>query len=160
MILKQAQKIFSKFNDIKYGFLDKSGKLHCETDVDFWQNFMKDYVLQTPEQVLRNKIGVCWDQVELSRKFFADEGIPVKTFFLCCQNETLPAHVVLTFEDGKKFYWIETSMVGYIGIHTYNYEKELISGLLNADFSSFCRNYNKDKLYLVEYQQPKYGIVL
>lgn len=162
MILKQAQEIFSKFNDIKYGFLDKSGKMHRETDADFGQNFMKDYILQTPEQVLENKIGVCWDQIELARKLFDKNQIITKTYLIVYFKGKIPAHTFLTFQDANKSYRFETSSRTNNGIFSYDSENEILQKyvkiFLEDKFNEIPENYDKEKFHLYEYPKPEYGI--
>jgi hypothetical protein len=162
MILTAAKEILVVFSKIEYGFLDTVNKLRRITDDDFWDNFMKDYVLQTPEQVLQNQTGVCWDQVELARKLFAEKNISVKTYFICYYDGKLPAHTILTFEDGDKVYWFESSWPGYIGISPYNSLKELLQNLkqkfIASDFNGIPPDYDHQKLRLHEYKQPEYGI--
>ena len=56
-------KIMNILNEIEYGWLDKNNNKHSEVNNLFSDN----YILQSPKQILKNKIGVCWDQVELER---------------------------------------------------------------------------------------------
>jgi len=32
--------------------------------------FNKLYYLPTPKEIIKNKVGICWDQVELERYYF------------------------------------------------------------------------------------------
>lgn len=62
-------------NDIKYGYLDINGNIHYVIDEDFDSK----YKLQSPNETLNNKVGVCWGQVELERYLFEKENIEFKT---------------------------------------------------------------------------------
>ena len=53
--------IMKELNKIEYGWIDKNNNKYNEVNNLFSEN----YVLQSPEQVIKNKIGICWDQVEL-----------------------------------------------------------------------------------------------
>ena len=55
--------IMKELNKIEYGWIDKNNNKYNEVNNLFSEN----YVLQSPEQVIKNKIGICWDQVELKR---------------------------------------------------------------------------------------------
>ena len=55
--------IIVMMNDIKYGYVDIKGDIHSDVD----DKFSEFYKLQSPDEVLKNKIGVCWVQVELER---------------------------------------------------------------------------------------------
>ena len=48
-------------NEIEYGWVDKSGNKHTIVDSSYSDN----YCLQSPQQIIKSKIGVCCDQVEL-----------------------------------------------------------------------------------------------
>ena len=87
----EAMRIMS---DIEYGWLDKEGKTHTEVD----DLFSKNYILQSPKEVIKNRVGVCWDQVELERLLFKNNNWNIKTYFLVhYDNEKCPTHTFLTF---------------------------------------------------------------
>ena len=48
-------------NNINYGYLGKDGRVYNYTDPDFEQEWFKEYILETNEQVLENLSGNCWD---------------------------------------------------------------------------------------------------
>ena len=58
--------IMNELNKIEYGWIDKNNNKYNEVNNLFSDN----YILQSPEQVIENKIGICWDQVELERYLF------------------------------------------------------------------------------------------
>ena len=105
-------------DDIDYGWIDKSGIKHI---YDF-KTFSSDYLLQSPEEVIKNKVGVCWDQVELERHYFKNDS--VKTFFIVhYDNDKCPTHTFLTFQKDNKYYWFEHSWAIFRGIHEYDKPK-------------------------------------
>ena len=114
----KVNKIFSVMNQIEYGFKDPSGQ-NIINDLNKWDNeFDKFYYLQTPEELLTSKCGVCWDQVELERKLFSDSNINFKTYFIyIIDNDMLPSHTFLVYNDDKNYYWFEHSWGEYKGIH-------------------------------------------
>ena len=63
---EMVNNIMNQMNDIEYGYLDINGIIHSNTD----ELFSKLYKLQSPQETLKNKTGVCWDQVELERYAF------------------------------------------------------------------------------------------
>lgn len=87
-------KIMETMNSIEYGFLDENGKNIIENDPQKWDNEFYDfYYLLSPNELLEQKCGVCWDQVELERFLFEKENWKVKTFFICTyENDGLPSH--------------------------------------------------------------------
>ncbi len=75
-------------NNIEYGYKDKDNHLHFFID----DNFSSNYVLQSPLEVLQNKVGVCWDQVELERSLFLEKRfrlIPILLFIMMVVNVLL-----------------------------------------------------------------------
>ena len=70
--------IMNIMNDIKYGYLDINGNIHYVIDKDFESL----YTLQSPGETLNNKVGVCWDQVELERYLFDKKNIKKVSHFL------------------------------------------------------------------------------
>ena len=117
------QEIMNIMEKIKYGWLDKNNKVHHEVD----NNFSDSYVLQSPTQVLENKIGVCWDQVELERYLFKETSLEITTYFIVhYDNNKCPTHTFLVYNKDNKVYWFEHSWNKYKGIHEYNNLIELI----------------------------------
>lgn len=83
MIEEKVKKFMNVMNDIEYGFKDEKGNNIIDTNLQKWENkFDYFYYLQTPEELLKTKCGVCWDQVELERNLFINENISVETFFI------------------------------------------------------------------------------
>ena len=139
---------------IDYGWLDKNGIKHTD---DF--NLFKDkYILQSPEEVIKNKIGVCWDQVELERHYF--KGNSIKTFFIVhYDNKKSPTHTFLVLKKQNNYYWFEHSWKRFRGIHKYHTLKELIEDIKNKFIHYELKDkYIKENLIIYEYTKPKYNI--
>ena len=152
-----SNEIMNIMNKIEYGFKDKDGNNIIDYDPKKWkEEFNIFYHLQTPEVLLETKCGVCWDQVELERKLFMDENINVKTYFVfISDNDMLPSHTFLTYEDNHKYYWFEHSWNKHKGIHEYNSESDLLLDVVKL-FKDDHKNVSDDaKIYLYEYQKPK-----
>ena len=116
---KNIDKVMSQ---IKYGWVDKDGKKH-----EKMQGFSDNYALQLPDELLKSKLGVCWDQVELERKLFADEGVRATTFFIVYYDGAkCPTHTFVLIEEGAKTIWYEHAWEIFAGWHEY---KNLIGAL-------------------------------
>ncbi|MDE6284478.1 MAG: hypothetical protein K2M17_01910 [Bacilli bacterium] len=113
-------KIMAIMDTIEYGFLDENGHNIITSNPQKWEDeFYQFYYLLTPEELLEKRCGVCWDQVELERKLFEEENIPVQTYFICTYDgDNLPSHTFLTYEKDNTVYWVESSWP-YKGIHPY-----------------------------------------
>ena len=147
--------IMELMNSITYGFKDKDGKNILETNFKKWdEEFDQFYYLQTPEELIASKCGVCWDQVELERKLFLDKNVQIKTYFIYIATEDmLPSHTFLTYEKDKKYYWFEHSWGKYRGIHEYDSEMELLLDIKEKFMNEY--NDNGGNVYIYEYQKPK-----
>lgn len=154
----KAEEIYNFMNDIEYGWIDKDGNINFQID----ETYSDNYRLQSPKEVISNKVGVCWDQVELERDLFEKNNYYIKTYFLVYyDNNKCPTHTFLVYKTNNKYYWFEHSWSKYKGIHEYNTLKSLLKDVyykfitdeLNAD-------YNKMNLVLREYKRPKYGITV
>lgn len=157
MINLKINEIMNLMNSVEYGFKDKNGKNIINTDSQKWDNeFDKFYYLQTPDELLKSKCGVCWDQVELERKLFEDNNIKIKTYFIyIVENDMLPSHTFLTYENNNKYYWFEHSWGTYKGIHEYGNKLELLLDVKKKFINEHNYVSENSFLYIYEYQKPK-----
>jgi len=122
--------------------------------------FVNKYFLQSPKEVIKNKVGICWDQVELERYYFKSNDWNVKTYFIAYYDGGgCPTHTFLTYEKNSKYYWFEHSWEICRGIHEYDTLKALFQDV-NDKFIKYelNNNYNPNSLELYEYKKPKYHI--
>ena len=147
--------IMNLMNTINYGWVDKKGIKH----INDFETFSSDYILQSPEELINNKIGVCWDQVELERAYFKNYK-SVKTFFIVhYDNNKCPTHTFLTYKKDNNYYWFEHSWEKLRGIHKYNSEKDLLIEVRQYFIKYELKNkYDEDSLIIREYTKPKYNI--
>lgn len=143
-------------NDIRYGYMDIKNKIHDYADDDFSEL----YKLQTPQQTLENKVGVCWDQVELERYLFKKKNIKFKTYFMVYyDNDKCPTHTFLIYEDNNKFYWFEHSWKKYKGVTVYDSELDALKDIKYKFVKEELNNeYDCMNLCIYEYSKPEYGI--
>ncbi len=159
-VKKMKQKINNIMNlmdSIEYGFKDENGENIINANPQKWDDeFYKFYYLQTPDELLKSKCGVCWDQVELERKLFQDNNIKFKTYFIyIVDNDMLPSHTFLTYENNNKHYWFEHSCAAYKGIHEYESELELLLDVKKTFINEYSYVSENCFLYIYEYQKPK-----
>ena len=148
--------IMNIMNYIQYGYMDIKGKIHKDVD----DKFSTLYRLQSPQETLKNKIGVCWDQVELERYLFEGKKIKFKTFFIVhYDNDKCPTHTFLIYNDNNKFYWFEHSWKKHRGIYVYDSELEALKDIKDKFIKDELINkYNYRNLCIYEYSKPNYGI--
>ena len=155
-VKNNIKNIVNIMSDIEYGFMDEAGS-NIIYNQDKWDNeFDKFYYLQTPEELLNSKCGVCWDQVELERFLFDKYGIPNYSFFIFIRDgDSLPSHTFLVYEDNNKYYWFEHSWAKYRGIHEYNNINELLDSIIDKFEKDHKEVSSNAKLYLYKYNSPK-----
>lgn len=153
--LNIAKEVMKELNEIEYGFPDEKGNNILTTDENKWDNeFYNFYYLQSPHELLKSKIGVCWEQVELERHLFSKEKIKTSTYFICSYNgNELPSHTILVFKQNKNYYWFEHSWGSYRGIHKYNSIKELLNDVVSK-FKSDNKINNNVETKVYKYTTP------
>ena len=146
--------------NIKYGFKDDNGKNIIDEDSNKWENdFNNFYHLQSPEELIISRCGVCFDQVELERKLFEERKIDIKTYFIFIEDkDKLPSHTFLTFERDKNYYWFEHSWKKFKGIYEYSSEIELLRNVKNHFTQEYNPTNDNINIYIYEYNKPKYHI--
>jgi len=153
------KKISQVMKQINYGYINKEGKRYLEVNSS---EFELEYYLQSPEELLKSKCGVCWDQVELERKLFS--GYDIQTYFIIYYDDgPCPSHTFLTYKQEGKIYWYEHSWQDYAGVHACNNLDELlidvaIKHLKHCQINCGIKKINFKNLCIYNYHQPKYGI--
>jgi len=148
--------IMNLMESIEYGWMDKQNGKHNIVD----ETYSDNYALQRPKEIIKNKIGVCWDQVELERYYFKGNDWNIKTYFIVhYDNDRCPSHTFLTFEKDNKYYWFEHSWKKFKGIHEYNSIKDLLASVRDKFIKyELNNNYNKNNLCIYHYKKTKYHI--
>ncbi len=148
--------VMNLMQDIEYGWIDKDNKKHSFVN----ELFADNYILQSPKEVIKNKIGVCWDQVELERYYFKGNDWNIKTYFIVhYDDDKCPTHTFLTYKKNDKYYWFEHSWERFKGIYEYNTEKDLLLDVKDKFIKYELNNlYNDERLLLYEYKKPNYHI--
>ena len=155
---KVINKIMSIMDNIEYGFKDEFGNNIKDTNPQKWEKdfFNTIYYLQTPEELLKSKCGVCWDQVELERKLFQENNIKFKTYFIyIVDNDMLPSHTFLTYEYNNKYYWFEHSWAKFKGIHEYTSKFQLLLDVKKNFINEHSYTNKNSFLFIYEYKKPK-----
>lgn len=148
--------IMNIMNDIKYGYFDFNNKIHINIDEDF--SIL--YKLQSPQETLEHKVGVCWDQVELERYLFKKEEMEFKTYFIVhYDDDKCPTHTFLIYKENNKYYWFEHSWEKYRGIKAFDTEIDALKDIKEKFIKDELNNkYNFMNLCIYEYSTPEYGI--
>ncbi len=147
--------IMDLMDNIDYGWVSKEGEINYELD-----NFARDYTLQSPKETIKNKVGVCWDQVELERYYFKGNEWQEKTYYLVYHDKKIyPTHTFLTYKKDDKYYWFEHSWENKKGIHEYLTLQELLLDVIKKFIKDELHNqYKKENILLYQYKKPRYHI--
>ena len=140
-------------SEIDYGFIDHhNNKLVKKNSpqIYYLDTLFREYYLQSPFDVINNKIGLCYDHVELMRHWLIKHGYDVNTFYSNIYN-----HSIITFKDNDKYYWMETSLKKYIGIHEYKSINILLNDYINKMMNDTKLDYDLFELYY--FNDVKYG---
>lgn len=157
---KNLEKIMDKMNEIDYGFILKNDNIYPENDNEWSNDFSKKYYLQSPEELINSKLGVCWDQVELERYYFDQEKIKYESYFIVeYDGVEYPTHTFMIVMLEDKYYWFEHSWEPHRGIKEYDtldsalldIKERFIKMLIN-------RNISTNEIVIYKYEKPKFGI--
>lgn len=155
--MKEAQELLKKMSEFEYGWIDRNGLKYVNKISKI--NFFNDYFLQSPEEVEKNKIGICWDQVEYERKYFLSKNIPHKTIFMFYDDgKKFPLHTFLIFKENEKYYWFENTYPRTIGAFEFNSLTDCFAKIKIEFMKENLLEDVGDKLYWLEYTKPEYGI--
>lgn len=150
--------IFTQLESIENGWMDLEKNVYVNVE----KGFKKKYVLSSPEEVLNNKVGTCFDIVELERTYFKNLDLKFNTFFMIYyEGKKVYTHTFIVYEEKEKFYWFEYAWRNCQGIHEYMSLFDLLTDVREK----FKKNNNikfmdTDYLCVYKYKKPKYHIGL
>lgn len=141
--IKTPEELLKWMDCIRYGWIDNNYNVNGTGDDDDEMDFYKYYRLQSPSELIKSHVGVCWDQVELEREWFKKHNIDHCIIYIEINNgEACPTHTFLLYNTENKVCWFEHSWGTFKGIHEYtsisNSIKDIISKhqRFNNDFNS------------------------
>ncbi len=136
------QEVMEFMDNIKYGWMGTDDKLRDNTIKDI----QKFYRVQSTEELLKTKLGICIDDVELERKLFSP-NYQTKSFAIITSHMF---HAFLLLEKDGIFTYFEYSSYPDRGIYHFLTEEEAIEFALN-NFIKRHKIKNRNKLQLVNY---------
>ena len=131
--------------NIQYGWIGKDGVLRHNTIKDF----RTQYRLSPLAHTLETGVGVCFEQVELEREFFNQNGFKNQSYAIITSHLT---HTFLVFQLNGIYYDFEHSAPTNRGI----FPSENLSQLLKSKVNNFMENHNIksiDRIILVPYNK-------
>jgi hypothetical protein len=152
----QITNIVNQINEIHYGWKDKYGIFHNTID----NTFSNIYILQSPIEIIKSKVGICWDQVELERYLFNKIKKCIETYFIVYYDgDRCPTHTFLIYIENYKYYWLEHSWEMFKGLHEYNNKLDLLKDVKSKFIINELNNkYDNMSLCIYKYEKPKSGL--
>lgn len=115
---KYIIEIMEKMEKIQYGWIDINNEIHINTIKDL----QKLYRLADIKEIIENKIGICFDQVELERFYFQDR-FQVQSYAI---TSTHMIHTFLTLQSDNDYIYFEHSSAKSKGIYYFNSMDQLL----------------------------------
>ncbi|MCI8670455.1 MAG: hypothetical protein HFI36_00285 [Bacilli bacterium] len=150
--------ILTKLETIENGWMDVEKNVYKNVE----KGFKKKYVLSNPEEVLKNKVGTCFDIVELERNYFKGLGIKFNTFFMIYyEGKKVYTHTFVVYEENEKFYWFEHAWTKDKGVHEFMSLFDLLT-CVREKFTKYnnIKFMDADYLCVYKYKKPKFHIGL
>lgn len=134
--IKTSQDVYEFIDKtIEYGWMDCNGNKHLNT----MKEFRRLYRTMSIEEILKNKIGTCIEQVYLMHYLL--DKINMKNKMFCCRifepddygdlEEEEHMHCFLLYYENDKVYHMEHPNFEKKGIYEYNSEKEAIDSIVD-----------------------------
>lgn len=138
---------------IKYGFVSSlDNKIYKRKELNndelYDNNIYNYYYIQDVDEILKNKCGICYDQVELVRYWFKKNNYEVHTYFSSFHH-----HAFLIYKDDDKYCLFETSLPKYNGIYKESSLKECLYKY--KEIQEKLSNEKLENVWLYEYQKVK-----
>ena len=96
-------------SNLTYGFIGRNGKKYLHDDPKWEEDWISQYYLQSPEELIKSKVGVCWDFSELARDWLKKQGFEVTSFIIVWKEggpaENYPTHAFDVFVRDGKYCW-------------------------------------------------------
>ena len=78
--IKTPEELLGWMSQINYGYQGKT-KLHYWDEEDFNEVWFDEYILEEPNDLIKTKVGNCWDQTEFEREWFIKNNYKTKTIY-------------------------------------------------------------------------------
>ena len=149
---EKLEVILNKMNEIEYGYIFNNKDIYPEDD-EWDKSFQNFYKLQIKNELLKNKKGVCWDQVELERYYLENENIKCESYFIIGYDDLIfPTHTFIVIPNKEKYYWLEHSWEPNKGIWEFEKLEELLLHIKNKFMISY--KLKEEDVVIYKYEKP------
>lgn len=131
-----------QMNEINYGWMDINNNIHINT----MDNLQELYRTSSIEEILTNKVGICFDQVELER-YYLSKDYNTSSYAIISPHMV---HSFLVLESDDRYIYFEHSSSKNRGIYDFNSKDELLEYTIDC-FAKLHNIKNKNKIIQIEY---------
>lgn len=128
-IFDKILKLNDRLNDYEYMVPNNGNPItHIKND-----DFVKYYILLSPNEFEKYKGGICWDYVAYEAMYFRAKypNIKFETYYQVIDNRNdNPTHTFLIFEFNKKWYWFESSWKPNCGVYGFDNKNDCIEYIM------------------------------
>lgn len=118
---------------------------------ELYEKLLKQsYYLQTSEELIIHKCGICYDYVELERSWFLNHDYNVQTYFTTYHN-----HTILIYQDSEKYYFFERSFKELNGIYEFDCLDDALNFYLQRQI--ICSKDKIDNIKVYPYDNVIFG---
>lgn len=94
--------------NFQYGVIDNNGNKFFDSDSKQFQQICTSYwKLRPVKQLLKDKLGHCYYQVEIEREWFEKNGYEVKTFWISAYQKEIEnsglSHTYLVYKENNSW---------------------------------------------------------
>ena len=139
-------------DNIKYGFVNQNKeKLFRKTtpEIYYMDEIFRNYYFQSPEELLKSKCGICFDQNKLIKYWLKNNNYIVNTYYTTIRN-----HTIVVYYYNNEYYWFERTFDDYKGIHVFDSLDKLFYYYIYVEDSL------DSNVEIYEYDNIPYGVDL
>ena len=149
-------------NNITYGVISSTGEIITNSnDVAFQNICNNDWRTQDAQTILQNRIGHCYDQVEIEREWFEINHYNFKTIWILAYQNTVEnsgcCHAYLVYEQNNCWHIFEHADFDNKGIHSFKTLNEALRWQAENQkqyASSIVRPQKEYEIVIKEYAKP------
>ncbi len=152
--------------NFKYGVIDNCGNRYLDSDSSEFQFICNtQWKLRSVKEILAGGIGHCYDQIEIERNWFTQNGYDIKTFWISVyQNEVDNSgfsHAYLIFKENETWKLFEHADFFNKGIHEFQSVRDAVNWQTAKQIKFAEKHIKPVKQYSVcikEYDAPPMNI--
>lgn len=155
------EKNFKEFTEyvknIRYGYIDNKGTIH----LNVFMNPTDNYFLQSPVELEKSNVGLCFDIVEMYRSFLESKSVICESYYIEYHDgDILECHAFIIEQRKNKLWYecVDNSWANDFYARGY-FDKDLLIKSIYEWFQNYISEeykiVDKSNFYLNKYDYPK-----